>query len=91
MVFDPSDPVVDESAFKRKDWMSSEFGHVEGKEELPQCTASHRAGVYVDAPSRFLFQAKTHPEKRNPSRTISLSDPRLPPNIRLTHYISIST
>ena len=35
MVFDPSDPVVDESDFERKDWMSSEFGHVEGKEELP--------------------------------------------------------
>ena len=35
MVFDPSDPVVDESNFERKDWTSSEFGHVEGKEELP--------------------------------------------------------
>ena len=35
MVFDLSDPVVNESDFERKDWMSSEFGHVEGKEELP--------------------------------------------------------
>ena len=35
MVFDLSDPMVDESAFKRKDWTSSEFGHVEEKEELP--------------------------------------------------------
>ena len=35
MVFDPSDPVVDESNFERRDWTSSEFGHVEGKEELP--------------------------------------------------------
>ena len=35
MVFDPSDLVVDESNFERKDWTSSEFGHVEGKEELP--------------------------------------------------------
>ena len=35
MVFDPSDPVVDESNFERRDWTSSKFGHVEGKEELP--------------------------------------------------------
>jgi hypothetical protein len=35
MVFDPSDPVVDEAAFDRKDWTSSEFGHVTGEEEKP--------------------------------------------------------
>jgi hypothetical protein len=35
MVFDPSDPVVDPDQFERKDWTSSEFGHVDGKEELP--------------------------------------------------------
>ena len=35
MVFDPSDPVVDESKFQRMDWTSSEFGHVHGKQELP--------------------------------------------------------
>ena len=35
MVFDPSDPVVDEAAFERRDWTSSEFGHVQGKEEMP--------------------------------------------------------
>jgi hypothetical protein len=35
MVFDPSDPVIDESVFELKDWTSSEFGHVQGKEELP--------------------------------------------------------
>ena len=35
MVFDPSDPVVEESDFERKDWTSSEFGHVDGKEEVP--------------------------------------------------------
>jgi hypothetical protein len=35
MVFDPSDPVIDESAFELKDWTSSEFGHIQGKEELP--------------------------------------------------------
>jgi len=35
MVFDPSDPVVEMDDFQRKDWTSSEFGHVDGKEELP--------------------------------------------------------
>ena len=35
LVYDPSDPVVDENDFKRRDWASSEFGHVEAKEELP--------------------------------------------------------
>ena len=34
-VYDPSDPVVDENDFERRDWASSEFGHVEGKEEFP--------------------------------------------------------
>ena len=29
MVFDPSDPVVDECEFERRDWGSSEFGHLE--------------------------------------------------------------
>ena len=35
LVFDPSDPTIDEQDFVRRDWTSSEFGHVEGKEELP--------------------------------------------------------
>ena len=35
LVFDPSDPMIDESLFERKDWASSEFGHVEGDEILP--------------------------------------------------------
>lgn len=35
LVFDPSDPVVDESKFQQQDWTSSEFGHVMGKQELP--------------------------------------------------------
>ena len=34
MVFDPSDPVIDELLFERKDWASSEFGGV-GGEILP--------------------------------------------------------
>jgi hypothetical protein len=35
LVLDPSDPVVNENDFERKDWASSEFGHITGKEELP--------------------------------------------------------
>ncbi len=35
MVFDPSDPVIDDARFERKDWTSSEFGHIDGEEELP--------------------------------------------------------
>ena len=37
LVFDPSDPVVDESAFERKYWAFSELGHLlnEKKELSP--------------------------------------------------------
>ena len=35
LVFDPSDPTINEQDFERRDWTSSEFGHEEGKEELP--------------------------------------------------------
>ena len=35
MVYDPSDPCINESTFELKDWTSSEFGHLQGKEELP--------------------------------------------------------
>jgi hypothetical protein len=34
MVFDPSDPAIDEADFERQDWTSSDFGHAQ-KEELP--------------------------------------------------------
>ena len=35
LVYDPSDPVVECDVFKRRDWTSSEFGAVQGKEEIP--------------------------------------------------------
>jgi hypothetical protein len=35
MVFDPSDPVADETMFDLKDWTSSEFGHVAREEAKP--------------------------------------------------------
>ena len=36
LVFDPSDPAVDLHQFERRDWATSEFGHVQGQEELPR-------------------------------------------------------
>jgi hypothetical protein len=35
MACDPSDLVIGKSAFQQKDWTSGEFGHPQGKEELP--------------------------------------------------------
>eukprot|EP00957_Ditylum_brightwellii_P126178 9619973-Ditylum_brightwellii.AAC.1 len=34
LVFDPSNHEVDEPAFEQRDWISSEFGYVQGKEEI---------------------------------------------------------
>ena len=35
LVYDPSDPVEEHDVFERRDWTSSEFGAVQGKEEIP--------------------------------------------------------
>ena len=35
LFYDPSDPVVEHDDFERRDWASSEFGAVQGKEEIP--------------------------------------------------------
>jgi hypothetical protein len=35
LVFDPSDPCIDEMQFEQRDWTTSEFGHLQGKEILP--------------------------------------------------------
>ena len=34
-MYDPSDPEINPAQFERRDWTSSEFGHVDGEEELP--------------------------------------------------------
>ena len=48
LVFDPSDPVVDESAFERRDWASSEFGHLlEEKKELPPNMPQPRGAGFI--------------------------------------------
>ena len=35
MVFDPSDPAIDESLFQEQDWLISKIGHAQESEELP--------------------------------------------------------
>ena len=45
MVFDPSDPVIDETNFDKRDWTSSEFGHVDGFEALPVTRQNQEALV----------------------------------------------
>ena len=35
LVFNPSNPVIDDARFERKDWTSSEFGHIDGVKERP--------------------------------------------------------
>ena len=35
LVYDPSDPVVNEHEFEQRDWMASEFGHLQGVEVVP--------------------------------------------------------
>ena len=35
LVNDPSDPVVEHDVFEQRDWTSSEFGIVQGKDEIP--------------------------------------------------------
>ena len=47
LVYDPSDPVIDESLFEAKDWASSEFGHLDGKEEVPPKMPEPRGQGFV--------------------------------------------
>ena len=35
LIYDPSNPIIDEGQFQRRDWTSSEYGHVDRKEEMP--------------------------------------------------------
>ena len=35
LVYDPSDPVVNKHEFEQRDWMASEFGHLQGVEVMP--------------------------------------------------------
>ena len=35
LIYDLSDPVVNEHEFEQRDWMASEFGHLQGVEVVP--------------------------------------------------------
>ena len=35
MVFDSSDPIIDESKYQRRDWTLSEFSYLQGKQQIP--------------------------------------------------------
>ena len=47
LVFDPSDPTINEQDFERRDWASSEFGRVEDKEDLPPNMPERRGLVFT--------------------------------------------
>eukprot|EP00957_Ditylum_brightwellii_P156019 11875590-Ditylum_brightwellii.AAC.1 len=47
LVFDPSGLVVDELAVEQRDWTSSEFSYVQGKEEIPSNMPELRGTGFV--------------------------------------------
>ena len=47
LVYDPSDPVIDETKFEAKDWASSEFGHLDGTEAVPSNMPEPRGFGFV--------------------------------------------
>jgi hypothetical protein len=47
VVYDPRDPVIDEAQFDAKDWASSEFGYLDGEEELPPNMPEPRGQGFV--------------------------------------------
>jgi hypothetical protein len=47
VVYDPSGQVIDEAQFEAKDWASSEFGHLDGVEELPPNMPAPRGKGFV--------------------------------------------
>ena len=47
LVYDPSDPVVEHDIFEWRDWTSSEFGTVQGKEEIPSNMPEPRGQGFI--------------------------------------------
>jgi len=47
LVFDPTLRDIDENAFEMKDWTTSEFGHIQGKEEIPSNMPQPRGTRFV--------------------------------------------
>jgi hypothetical protein len=62
MVFDPSDLVIYEADFDRKDWMSSKFEHVSGEEEKP---------VNMPQPRCFSFTIRVKDDADHAGDTIT--------------------
>ena len=82
MVFDPTDPVIDESMFERKDCTGSEFG-LGLKPSTPTLTLNPNPTRFCDKPGRltktskhavncvFLLTAKVHPNIINLTKNIA--------------------
>ena len=47
LVFDPSDPVIDKTKFKRRDWTTSKFGHVQDEKLIPPNAPEPRGVGFV--------------------------------------------
>ena len=47
LVYDLSDPVVEHDVFEQRDWTSSEFGTVQGKEEIPSNISEPRGLGFI--------------------------------------------
>jgi hypothetical protein len=62
VVYDPSDPVIDEAHSEAMDWASSEFGHLDGVEELPPNMPEPRS-------QGFLIRAKVDADHASDSMT----------------------
>ena len=50
LVYDPSDPTINHAEFERSYWASLEFGHINGKEQLPpEMPEPHGVGFTICA------------------------------------------
>ena len=47
MVYDPTEPEIDRASFELRDWTSSEFGHLQGKEIMPPTMPEPRGRGFV--------------------------------------------
>ena len=47
LVFDPTPPEIDHAAFERRDWSTSEFGHLEQQEEIPRNAPQERGNGFT--------------------------------------------
>lgn len=47
LVFDPTPPEIDHDSFRRRDWSTSEFGHLEQQEEIPRNAPQARGQGFI--------------------------------------------